>query len=77
MDSDSIFQLFGVASGQSHGHGHVTLARHCKNNVVALPQSGPREGESAELVLVVGVGTGQVEDQIWLESNRFYGSIER
>ncbi|MCK7522388.1 MAG: hypothetical protein MZV64_34290 [Ignavibacteriales bacterium] len=64
MDVHGVLDLQGVAPGQDHGHGDAQAPGVLDDDLVPLLQSRLGHGQAAQLVLLVGVGAGQVDDEV-------------
>ena len=64
MDGDGVFDAAGVAAGEGNDDGDPAAHGGSKDGFVAGEESGEGEVEAAELIVVVGVGAGDVEDDI-------------
>ncbi|MCK7518625.1 MAG: M20 family metallo-hydrolase [Ignavibacteriales bacterium] len=64
VDVHGVLDVQGVAPGQDHGHGDAQPPGVLDDQLVPLLQSRLRHGQAAELVLLEGIGPGQVDDQV-------------
>ncbi len=63
MNLDGVGGVAGVAAGEGDGDGDGTRAGGVEDDAVAFLLAFQRQGQTAELVLAVGVGAGEVVDQ--------------
>ncbi len=56
-----------VSTGQDNRDGDFPSGERLEDEAIALPQSLQREPQPAELILPVGIGTGQVNREVRLE----------
>src|SRR5271168_1702372 len=67
VDRHSVFDAASIAAGVGHHRGNTLCPRHAENKFVPLLQSFDRQRQAAELVFAVGIGSGDVANQIGLE----------
>ena len=62
MNRDRILDIPRVAAGKGHHHGNVSGTSHTEDELVALLQSVHGERQAAELVVAIGIGSGNVAE---------------
>src|SRR6266849_3781753 len=67
MNGHRVFHLPRIASGESDHHGNAANFGHLEDEFVALLQSFHRQIQAAELVFTIGIGSGDVAQQIGIE----------
>src|SRR5580658_9759872 len=67
VNRDSVFKLPGIAAGERDHHGDSLSLGDLKHESVSRLQSLNRQRQSAELILAIGIGSGEVTDKFRLE----------
>ena len=64
MDGHGVLDPEGITAGQGDGHGHTCAQGRLHHEPVPLPQAAHGQRQPAQLVLIVGIRAGQVDDQV-------------
>ena len=64
VDLNRIVRIQRVPSGERDGEGDAGGAHALVNDVVAFAEAVHRQAEATELILAVGIGTGEVEGDL-------------
>src|SRR5689334_14800939 len=68
MDGDGIIHTNGVAAGQHNRHWNSITERGFDHQPVAVLQTVECERKAAELILIIWVGPGNVNQEVRMES---------
>ena len=63
MYGDCIVNLSGIATGHGDGDGDLSAAAMRENPAIPFDESGHRQPEEAEAIILVRIGTRQIDDE--------------
>ena len=67
VDLDGVLEAAGVAARQHYRHRYVFRSYRLKDQAVTFFEAFEREFQSPKLILAVGIGASNVEDQVGAE----------
>lgn len=65
MYGNRIVNLPGIAAGHGDGDGDLPAAAMCEYPAIPFDEAGHRQPEAAEAIILVRIGTSQIDDEFW------------